>query len=72
MDKGRFLVREKIGYGMGDVGCNIIFGVIMLFVNYFYMDIFGFVLVLVGVLFFLVCVIDVVIDLVMGVFVDCI
>lgn len=35
MDKGRLSVREKIGYGMGDAGCNIIFGAIMLFVNYF-------------------------------------
>ena len=34
-------IREKIGYGMGDAGCNIIFGAIMLFVNYFYTDIFG-------------------------------
>ncbi|SUG84895.1 symporter [Salmonella enterica subsp. enterica] len=41
MDKGRLSVREKIGYGMGDAGCNIIFGAIMLFVNYFYTDIFG-------------------------------
>ena len=27
---------KKISYGMGDAGCNIIFGAIMLFVNYFY------------------------------------
>ena len=27
--------KRKIGYGMGDAGCNIIFGAIMLFVNYF-------------------------------------
>lgn len=39
MDKDRLSVREKIGYGMGDAGCNIIFGAIMLFVNYFYTDI---------------------------------
>lgn len=54
MVENMFLIREKIGYGMGDVGCNIIFGVIMLFVNYFYIDIFGLVLVLVGVFLFLV------------------
>lgn len=50
MDKGRLSVREKIGYGMGDAGCNIIFGAIMLFVNYFYTDIFGLAPALVGVL----------------------
>ncbi|MEA7614630.1 hypothetical protein ONO57_26310, partial [Salmonella enterica subsp. enterica serovar Anatum] len=35
---------------MGDAGCNIIFGAIMLFVNYFYTDIFGLAPALVGVL----------------------
>jgi Na+/melibiose symporter-like transporter len=33
---------------MGDAGCNIIFGAIMLFVNYFYTDIFGLAPALVG------------------------
>ena len=41
MDASKLSVKEKIGYGMGDAGCNIIFGAIMLFVNYFYTDIFG-------------------------------
>ena len=41
MEKGKLSIKEKIGYGMGDAGCNIIFGAIMLFVNYFYTDIFG-------------------------------
>lgn len=62
MDKGRLSVREKIGYGMGDAGCNIIFGAIMLFVNYFYTDIFGLAPALVGVLLLSVRVIDAVTD----------
>ena len=33
--------REKLGYGMGDAGCNMIGGAIMLFLNYFYTDVFG-------------------------------
>ncbi len=41
MAENTLSIREKIGYGMGDAGCNIIFGAIMLFVNYFYTDIFG-------------------------------
>lgn len=41
METSKLTVKEKIGYGMGDAGCNIIFGAIMLFVNYFYTDIFG-------------------------------
>ena len=39
METSKLTVKEKIGYGMGDAGCNIIFGAIMLFVNYFYTDI---------------------------------
>lgn len=35
MNNNKLSVKEKIGYGMGDAGCNIIFGAIMLFVNYF-------------------------------------
>lgn len=70
MDKGRLSVREKIGYGMGDAGCNIIFGAIMLFVNYFYTDIFGLAPALVGVLLLSVRVIDAVTDPVMGALAD--
>ena len=50
MNTSKLSVKEKIGYGMGDAGCNIIFGAIMLFVNYFYTDIFGLAPALVGVL----------------------
>ncbi|MCS5945889.1 MFS transporter [Klebsiella variicola subsp. variicola] len=50
MADNRLSIKEKIGYGMGDAGCNIIFGAIMLFVNYFYTDIFGLAPALVGVL----------------------
>ena len=50
MNSSKLSVKEKIGYGMGDAGCNIIFGAIMLFVNYFYTDIFGLAPALVGVL----------------------
>ncbi len=70
MDKGRLSVREKIGYGMGDAGCNIIFGAIMLFVNYFYTDIFGLAPALVGVLLLSVRVIDAVTDPIMGALAD--
>ena len=58
METSKLTVKEKIGYGMGDAGCNIIFGAIMLFVNYFYTDIFGLAPALVGVLLLSVRVID--------------
>lgn len=70
MDNAKLSVKEKIGYGMGDAGCNIIFGAIMLFVNYFYTDIFGLAPALVGVLLLSVRVIDAVTDPIMGAIAD--
>ncbi|NDJ58905.1 MFS transporter [Enterobacteriaceae bacterium 4M9] len=70
MDNSKLSVKEKIGYGMGDAGCNIIFGAIMLFVNYFYTDIFGLSPALVGVLLLSVRVIDAVTDPIMGALAD--
>jgi len=70
MDNNKLSVKEKIGYGMGDAGCNIIFGAIMLFVNYFYTDIFGLAPALVGVLLLSIRVIDAVTDPIMGALAD--
>ena len=70
MDNNKLSVKEKIGYGMGDAGCNIIFGAIMLFVNYFYTDIFGLAPALVGVLLLSIRVIDAVTDPIMGAIAD--
>ncbi len=70
MNSSKLSVKEKIGYGMGDAGCNIIFGAIMLFVNYFYTDIFGLAPALVGVLLLSVRVIDAVTDPIMGALAD--
>jgi len=70
MDATKLSVKEKIGYGMGDAGCNIIFGAIMLFVNYFYTDIFGLAPALVGVLLLSIRVIDAVTDPIMGALAD--
>ncbi|MFB4125825.1 glycoside-pentoside-hexuronide (GPH):cation symporter [Klebsiella pneumoniae] len=70
MAQNTLSIREKIGYGMGDAGCNIIFGAIMLFVNYFYTDIFGLAPALVGVLLLSVRVIDAVTDPIMGALAD--
>ncbi|CNH69063.1 Sodium:galactoside symporter family protein [Yersinia frederiksenii] len=63
-------VKEKIGYGMGDAGCNMIGGAIMLFLNYFYTDIFGLAPALVGVLLLSVRVLDAVTDPIMGAIAD--
>ncbi|HBT29923.1 MAG TPA: MFS transporter, partial [Erwinia persicina] len=70
MKSTRLSVREKIGYGMGDAGCNMIGGAIMLFLNYFYTDVFGLAPALVGVLLLSVRVIDAVTDPIMGAIAD--
>lgn len=70
MESSKLSVKEKIGYGMGDAGCNIIFGAIMLFVNYFYTDIFGLAPAFVGVMLLSIRVIDAVTDPIMGAIAD--
>ena len=70
MESSKLSVKEKIGYGMGDAGCNIIFGAIMLFVNYFYTDIFGLAPALVGVMLLSIRVIDAITDPIMGAIAD--
>jgi len=62
--------KEKLGYGMGDAGCNMIGGAIMLFLNYFYTDVFGLAPALVGTLLLSVRVLDAVTDPIMGAIAD--
>ncbi len=70
MNGAALTVKEKIGYGMGDAGCNMIGGAIMLFLNYFYTDVFGLAPALVGVLLLSVRVLDAVTDPIMGAIAD--
>ncbi|ATY79166.1 MFS transporter [Aeromonas veronii] len=70
MQGEKISIREKIGYGMGDAGCNIIFGSIMLFLSFFYTDIYGLSPALVGVLMLSVRVVDAVTDVIMGAIAD--
>ncbi|QUG77094.1 MFS transporter [Erwinia sp. E602] len=70
MQGEKLSVREKIGYGMGDAGCNMIGGAIMLFLNYFYTDVFGLAPALVGILLLSVRVLDAVTDPIMGAIAD--
>ncbi|WP_340614398.1 MFS transporter [Xenorhabdus thailandensis] len=39
--KEKISVLEKIGYGFGDAGCNIVGGAVFLFLNFYYTDIYG-------------------------------
>ncbi|MDC9614814.1 MFS transporter [Xenorhabdus khoisanae] len=39
--KEKISILEKIGYGFGDAGCNIVGGAVFLFLNFYYTDIYG-------------------------------
>lgn len=62
--------KEKIAYGLGDTASNIIFQTVMLFLTFFYTDIFGISPAVVGTLFLVVRVIDAVTDPIMGALTD--
>ncbi len=63
-------VREKIAYGLGDTASNIVFQTVMLFLSFFYTDIFGLSPAIVGTLFLVVRIFDAVTDPLMGAMTD--
>ncbi|UTA47171.1 MFS transporter [Simiduia sp. 21SJ11W-1] len=58
--------REKVAYGLGDTASNIIFQTVMLFLTFFYTDIFGISPAVVGTMFLVVRIFDAVTDPLMG------
>lgn len=63
-------VREKVAYGLGDTASNIIFQTVMLFLTFFYTDIFGIPAATVATLFLVVRIFDAVTDPMMGALTD--
>ncbi|MDA3862190.1 MAG: MFS transporter [Melioribacteraceae bacterium] len=63
-------VKEKVGYGLGDFAANIVFQTVMIFLMYFYTDIFGIPAAAVGTLFLLSRIWDAVNDPLMGAVAD--
>ena len=63
-------VKEKVAYGLGDTASNVIFQTVMLFLTYFYTDIFGLAPAVVGTLFLVVRIFDGVTDPMMGALAD--
>lgn len=59
-------VQEKFGYGLGDLGSNIVFQVVINFSMYFYTDVFGIGAAAVGTLMLVVRLFDAVTDPLMG------
>ncbi len=64
---GNLLSRtEKIGYGLGDAASHIVFDNVMLYMMFFYTDIFGISAGFVGTMFLLTRTLDAVVDPIMG------
>ncbi|MDO6765874.1 glycoside-pentoside-hexuronide (GPH):cation symporter [Agarivorans sp. 1_MG-2023] len=63
-------VKEKIAYGLGDTGCNFVWQTVMLFLAYYYTDVYGLSPIHMGTMFLLVRFIDAVTDPLMGSLVD--
>lgn len=55
-------VKEKVAYGLGDTASNIVFQTVMLFLAFFYTDIFGISPAVVGTMFIVVRVLDAITD----------
>ncbi|PLR50497.1 glycoside-pentoside-hexuronide family transporter [Chimaeribacter arupi] len=63
-------VKEKIGYGLGDAASHIVFDNVMLYMMFFYTDIFGIPAGYVGTLFLLARALDAISDPCMGLIAD--
>ncbi|MCL2888508.1 MAG: MFS transporter [Elusimicrobia bacterium] len=61
---------EKIGYASGDMACNFIYQTIIMYLTFFYTDIFGISAKAVGIMFFVSRFWDAITDPVIGAFID--
>lgn len=66
----KLTIKEKIGYGLGDGASNIIWQTIMLFMAYFYTDIYGLSPFHMGVMFLFVRIVDAFFDIYIGFLAD--
>lgn len=66
METMNLSVKEKVAYGLGDMGCNFAWQTVMLFLAYFYTDVYGLSPAHMGTMFLLVRCIDAVTDPIMG------
>lgn len=59
-------IKEKFGFGLGDAASNIVFQVVLLYMLFFYTDVFGISATAVGTLFLAVRIFDAITDPIMG------
>ena len=69
-DTQKISVREKIGYGLGDTASNLFWQTFMMFLLFFYTDIFGIPAAVAGTMFLITRIWDTVNDPIMGVIAD--
>lgn len=62
--------RKRIGYGVGDLGCNLVFSTMASYLMFFYTDIFGITAAVAGTLMLVTKIIDALTDTGMGILVD--
>lgn len=68
IDKG--IWRQRLGYGVSDFSCNLIWNMITLYLMYYYTDVMGLPSVSVGMLFLVTRIFDGIADTCMGVIID--
>ena len=61
---------EKLGYGMGDAACGIVYSSVTMFLTWFYTDIYGLSAAAVGVMFLVTRVLDAITDPLTGIVAD--
>ena len=66
----RLSVSEKLGFGMGDAACGIVYSSVTMFLTWFYTDIYGLPAADVGVMFLVTRVLDAIIDPLTGLLAD--
>ena len=63
-------IAEKLGYGMGDAACGIVYSSVTMFLTWFYTDIYGLSAAAVGVMFLVTRVLDAITDPLTGIVAD--
>ncbi|HZH60466.1 MAG TPA: glycoside-pentoside-hexuronide (GPH):cation symporter [Metabacillus sp.] len=62
--------RQRLGYGVADFSCNLVWQMITLYLMFFYTDVMGLALVQVSLLFLITRFVDAITDTIMGVIID--
>ncbi|MCK0765779.1 MFS transporter, partial [Chromohalobacter beijerinckii] len=70
MRNAKLSVMEKIGFGMGDAGNNMTFAAVVMYLSYFYTDVYGISPAIVGTIFISMRFVDAITDPLMGALAD--